>query len=72
MKRMINITKWGDVNPCPVMQEYSLGNIFNEPLAVIVKRGMDKFDKHIPTCPMAVEKDYIERLKNETQVCGSY
>jgi MoaA/NifB/PqqE/SkfB family radical SAM enzyme len=64
MKRMINITKWGDVNPCPVMQEYSIGNIFNEPLASIVNRGMKQFSGHIPTCPMAVEKDYIEELKN--------
>ena len=64
VKRMINITKWGDVNPCPVMQEYSLGNIFNEPLADIVVRGMKQFDKHIPTCLMAVEKNYIERIKD--------
>jgi MoaA/NifB/PqqE/SkfB family radical SAM enzyme len=64
MKRMINITKWGDVNPCPVMQEYSIGNIFEESLKTIVSRGMGQFDKHILTCPMAVEKDYIERFKN--------
>jgi MoaA/NifB/PqqE/SkfB family radical SAM enzyme len=62
MKRMINITKWGDVNPCPVMQEYSIGNIFNEPLKDIVARGDKQFSGHIPTCPMAVEKDYIARL----------
>jgi len=62
MKRMINITKWGDVNPCPVMQEYSIGNIFNEPLKDIVARGDKQFAGYMPTCPMAVEKDYIERL----------
>jgi MoaA/NifB/PqqE/SkfB family radical SAM enzyme len=64
MKRMINITKWGDVNPCPVMQEYSIGNIFNEPLKDIVTRG-DKQFGHIPTCPMAVEKDYIETIRSK-------
>jgi len=65
VKRMINITKWGDVNPCPVMQEYSLGNIFEEPLKDIISRGMCKFDKHIPICIMAQEEDwhgYIERM----------
>jgi MoaA/NifB/PqqE/SkfB family radical SAM enzyme len=62
MKRMINITKWGDVNPCPVMQEYSIGNIFSEPLKDIVARGDKQFSGHIPTCPMAVEKDYINKL----------
>jgi len=64
MKRMINITKWGNVNPCPVMQEYSIGNIFDEPLKDIVARGDKQFDKHILTCPMAVEKDYIETLRH--------
>jgi MoaA/NifB/PqqE/SkfB family radical SAM enzyme len=64
MKRMINITKWGDVNPCPVMQEYSIGNIFEEPLKDIVARGDKRFSGHIPTCPMAVEKDYIARLQH--------
>ena len=60
MKRMINITKYGDVNPCPVMQEYSIGNIFNESLADIVKRGDERFAGHIPTCIMATDKDFIE------------
>jgi hypothetical protein len=30
----------------------------------IVARGDKQFSGHIPTCPMAVEKDYIERIKN--------
>jgi MoaA/NifB/PqqE/SkfB family radical SAM enzyme len=62
VKRMINITKYGEVNPCPVMQEYSLGNIFDEPLADIVKRGMKKFRKHIPYCVMAMDKDFVNAL----------
>ena len=64
VKRMINITKWGDINPCPFMQEINLGNIFNEPLDTIVKRGMGKFGGHIPTCPMATDKDYITNYEN--------
>jgi MoaA/NifB/PqqE/SkfB family radical SAM enzyme len=68
MKRMINITSWGDVNPCPIMQEYAIGNIFREPLADIVKRGDKLFEKHIPICIMAQEQDwrgYIERMNNK-------
>jgi MoaA/NifB/PqqE/SkfB family radical SAM enzyme len=59
MKRMINITKYGDVNPCPVMQEFSIGNIFDEPLADIISRGDEHFTGHISTCPMATDKDFI-------------
>ena len=60
MKRMINITKYGDVNPCPVMQEFSIGNIFKEPLADIVSRGDKRFEGHIPTCLMATDRDFID------------
>lgn len=67
VKRMINITKWGDVNPCPFMQEINLGNVFDEPLGVIVKRGMEKFGAHIPTCPMATDKDYIKNYAEEVK-----
>lgn len=62
MKRMINVMKWGNVNPCPVMHEYTLGNFFDEPLADIVKRGEMAFCKHIPTCLMAADVEFIEQL----------
>jgi len=61
MRRMINITKFGDVNPCPVMQEYSIGNVFNEPLADIVRQGDKEFSERVPTCMMAVDPDYLRR-----------
>ena len=61
MKRMINVTKYGEVNPCPVMQEYSIGNFFNEPLKDIIDRGMKEYGEHEPTCPMALDADYIKR-----------
>lgn len=67
MRRMINITKFGDVNPCPVMQEYSIGNIFNEPLSDIVARGMIEFEERVPTCMMATDRDYVQR-KNEIHI----
>lgn len=66
VRRMINITQWGDVNPCPFMQEYSIGNIFNEPLENIVARGMLEFVESATTCIMATDKNYIQR-KNETR-----
>jgi MoaA/NifB/PqqE/SkfB family radical SAM enzyme len=67
MKRMINITKYGDVNPCPVMQEYSIGNVFTEPLLDIVKRGDKQFCDSIPTCLMAVDEDTLNRLAREAE-----
>lgn len=63
VRRMINITKFGDVNPCPFMQEYSIGNIFTEPLKDIVDRGMAEFSERIPTCMMATDCDYINNKK---------
>lgn len=63
MKRMINITKWGEVNPCPFMQELVIGNIFDEPLKDIVDRGMKYFDCKIDICLMATEKDFINEFR---------
>jgi len=63
MKRMINITKWGEVNPCPFMQELVIGNVFDEPLKDIVDRGMKYFDCKIGTCLMATEKDFINEFR---------
>jgi len=59
MKRMINVTRYGDVNPCPFMQEISVGNLLTEPLSAIVERGMNRFGEHIPTCLMATDKDFV-------------
>lgn len=63
VRRMINITKFGDVNPCPFMQELALGNIFSEPLVNIVERGMKYFDCKIDTCLMATEKDFVDEFR---------
>ena len=67
MKRMINITKYGDVNPCPVMQEYLIGNVFMETLSDIVGRGDRQFSKHVTTCMMAVEEGLLKRLAKEAE-----
>jgi len=39
VKRMISVTKYGDVMPCPYMH-ISLGNFFKEPLKDIIERGL--------------------------------
>jgi MoaA/NifB/PqqE/SkfB family radical SAM enzyme len=60
VKRMISITKYGDVMPCPYMH-VSLGNFFNEPLKDIVARGLKNkwFGKYIDTCLMAEHREFI-------------
>jgi MoaA/NifB/PqqE/SkfB family radical SAM enzyme len=40
VKRMISITRYGDVMPCPYMH-FSLGNVLNEPLKDIIERGLN-------------------------------
>jgi MoaA/NifB/PqqE/SkfB family radical SAM enzyme len=52
VKRMVSITKWGDVMPCPYDHRV-LGNFFEEPLKVILERSMKKFACRIDTCYMA-------------------
>ncbi|MBF0176575.1 MAG: radical SAM protein [Magnetococcales bacterium] len=39
VKRMVSITKYGDVMPCPYTHT-SLGNFFEEPLESIINRGL--------------------------------
>lgn len=62
VKRMISITQYGDVLPCPYMH-LSIGNIFHEPLKDIIARGMNIkfFGKHINTCLMAESRPFIEK-----------
>ena len=61
VKRMFSITQYGDVQPCPYMHT-SLGNVFEEPLADIIKRGLSikyfKGDNH--TCWLALEPNFIK------------
>lgn len=49
VKRLLTITGYGDVLPCPWMMQ-SLGNVFEEPLADIIGRGMVRFGDYSPTC----------------------
>lgn len=62
VKRMISITQYGDVMPCPYIH-VSIGNVFEEPLKDIVERGMKIkwFGKHINTCLIAESRPFIDK-----------
>lgn len=60
VKGMISVTQYGDVLPCPYIHT-SIGNVFNEPLKDIIKRGLDIkfFGEHVDTCLIAEDKNFI-------------
>ncbi len=60
VKRMVSITKYGDVMPCPYIH-VSLGNFFEEPLKDIIDRGMKikYFAKYTDTCLIAEDRKFI-------------
>ena len=62
VKRMISVTKYGDVMPCPYIH-VSLGNFFKEPLKNIVERGLEikYFGEHCDTCLIAEDRKFIEK-----------
>lgn len=62
VKRMISITKYGDVMPCPYIH-VSLGNFFEEPLADIVERGLNirQFGRYCDTCWIAEDRAFIQK-----------
>lgn len=60
VKRMVSITKYGDVMPCPYIH-CSLGNFFEEPLKDIIERGLNikYFGKYVDTCLIAEDRKFI-------------
>ena len=69
VKRMVSITKYGDVMPCPYIHT-SLGNFFEEPLNDIIERGMKikHFARHTDTCLIAIDRKFIDTY--ETKLYG--
>jgi Predicted Fe-S oxidoreductases len=67
VRRMIAITQYGDVQPCPYMHT-SLGNVFTEPLKDIVARGLriKYFNGFHDTCFMALDKNFVEKHVRRT------
>jgi MoaA/NifB/PqqE/SkfB family radical SAM enzyme len=64
VKRMVSITKYGDVMPCPYIH-VSLGNFFEEPLKDILERGMKIkfFGRYVDTCLIAEDRNFIEEYE---------
>ena len=64
VKRMVSITKFGDVMPCPYIH-VSLGNFFEEPLKDIIERGMKIkcFREYIDTCLVAEDRNFINNYE---------
>jgi MoaA/NifB/PqqE/SkfB family radical SAM enzyme len=65
VKRMISITKFGDVMPCPWMH-FSLGNFFEEPLKNILEKGMRYFKQNRRVCLVSESRDFIEKYVAKT------
>ena len=62
VKALLHITPYGDVLPC-VFIHISIGNIFEESLADIIKRGnrLKPFACHSPLCLSGESRGFIER-----------
>jgi MoaA/NifB/PqqE/SkfB family radical SAM enzyme len=61
VKRMISITGFGDVLPCPWMY-FSLGNVFDEPLSDILDKGMRYFKDRSPVCRVSESKEFQKNV----------
>lgn len=61
VKRMVSVTKYGDILPCPYIH-VSIGNFFEEPLKKILERGMSikYFGEHVDTCLIAEDRKFID------------
>jgi MoaA/NifB/PqqE/SkfB family radical SAM enzyme len=59
VKRMFTITQYGDVQPCPYIN-LSLGNLFQESLDVIIKRGMNIPWIYSRTCLIGEDRNFIK------------
>jgi MoaA/NifB/PqqE/SkfB family radical SAM enzyme len=66
VKRMVSITKYGDVMPCPYIH-VSLGNFFEEPLKDIIDRGLNikYFGRYVDTCLIAEDRRFINEYETK-------
>ena len=62
VKRMVSITQYGDVLPCPYIH-VSLGNFFEEHLKDIIERGLHirQFGEYCDTCWIAEDRKFIKK-----------
>ncbi len=65
MKRMISVTQFGDVLPCPYIHT-SIGNFFDEPLKDILERGLSikyfSYDKKWPCLIANKDEKFIDEV----------
>jgi MoaA/NifB/PqqE/SkfB family radical SAM enzyme len=66
VKRMVSITKYGDIMPCPYIHT-SLGNFFEEPLNKIIDRGLNIkfFGRYVDTCLIAEDRHFIQEYDSK-------
>jgi len=71
VKRMVSITKYGDVMPCPYIHT-SIGNFFKEPLKDIIERGMKikYFGEYVDTCLIAEDRNFISKYVVKKIYCN--
>jgi len=65
MKKMVSVTKYGDIMPCPYTH-ISMGNFFKEPLRDIIERGLKlklfSFDKK-ETCYIGnIDHEFVHKF----------
>jgi MoaA/NifB/PqqE/SkfB family radical SAM enzyme len=65
VKRVISITAFGEVLPCPWMY-WTLGNIFDTPLADILAKGMHFFGPRSPVCRLSEDPEFNLRYTSKT------
>lgn len=67
VKRMVSITKYGDIMPCPYIH-VSLGNFFEEPLKDIITRGLNikYFGEYTDLCLTGEDKEFVEKFVTPT------
>ncbi|MCK4820165.1 radical SAM protein, partial [bacterium] len=65
VKRMVSITKFGDVMPC-IWMYFSLGNFFEEPLKDILQRGMKYLGKRETKCRVSEDREFIDKYVAKT------
>jgi len=63
VKRMISITAFGDVLPCPWMY-WSLGNVREMPLSDILNKGL-KYYGYNPVCRMSEDMDFVKKYASK-------
>lgn len=67
VKKLIHITKYGDVLPCPFIH-ISLGNIFEEPFQDIINRGftIKYFRERQEKCLCGQDKEFVKKYISKT------